>query len=83
VVFRSQDIARIGTLKDQLIIPLEIPTSPSYISTNKDLTIEKGDDKNQQNDDKFVTLSLGYAVFCASGKPAFISPNVAFFLLSS
>jgi hypothetical protein len=76
VVFHSEDKARIGTIKDQFIIPLDIRSPPSYISTDKDISID-------QETHRHITLSLGYAVFCASGKPAFISGDVVFYLLSS
>lgn len=86
VVFHSKDKARIGTLKDQFVIPLDIRSPPAYISTDKDVSIGKATDKDMsigKTIHKHVILSLGYAIFCASGKPAFISGDVVFYLLSA
>ncbi|OCL08314.1 hypothetical protein AOQ84DRAFT_376885 [Glonium stellatum] len=69
VVFRStKEDARIGTQRDQFVIPIQIPKTPSYIT-----------DKSTQQQ---VELACGCAVFCAAGKPAAISDGVLFLILS-
>ena len=63
-------------------------------ATNKDMSIDKAADRDvfinkATNKDisinkatyKHIILLLGYAIFCAFSKPAFISGDVVFYLL--
>lgn len=69
VIFRStKEDARIGTPRDQFIIPIQISKAPIYIT----------DKSTQQR----VELACGCAVFCAAGKPAAIGDGVVFLILS-
>jgi hypothetical protein len=47
-----------------------------------DSIVQKEESQVNKEDDEHVRLSLEHAVFCASGKPAFISGGVVFYILS-
>lgn len=65
VVFRSKEVARVGTLRDQYIIPIQIPDTARIL-----------DGSGTQ-----VLLTRESAIFCASGKTAFMSAGVVFFVM--
>ncbi|MCJ1408008.1 hypothetical protein MMC19_002081 [Ptychographa xylographoides] len=66
VIYRSMAMAKVGTLRDQFIIPIQIPDSACiFVGSSSNL----------------VTLTRGFAIFCASGIPAFLSAGVVFLVI--